>query len=186
MRPIKTAALVATSLLLTLGNSIAAPNLFSKAPTNPATQALTVLEDIEQKAADASERAFLMSRLARGTVRTTQQLPAINALKQDVNDIGKALVALDAQRNELAPWEVKLLDQLTPVAQQLASLTTAEIQTYNEHREVLFGTDYPSKSDQIIAEAKLLHNRIKDTLKLAKDQSEAESLTGKLASEPTN
>ncbi len=66
----------------------------------------------------------------------------LNLAREHINEIGKRLGRLQAIRSEVAPWQQRAIEEIVPVAADLAAHTEAAIQHLNENRNRLLAPEY--------------------------------------------
>jgi hypothetical protein len=66
----------------------------------------------------------------------------LNLAREHINKIGERLDRLQAIKSEVAPWQQRAIEQIVPVAADVATHTEAAIQHLNENRRYLFAPAY--------------------------------------------
>jgi chromosome segregation ATPase len=66
----------------------------------------------------------------------------ISRVREHINSIGDRLDRLQAIKSELAPWQQRAIEQIVPVAANVAAHTEAAIQHLNQNRAYLFAPVY--------------------------------------------
>jgi chromosome segregation ATPase len=66
----------------------------------------------------------------------------LNLAREHINKIGEQLDRLQAIQSEVAPWQQRAIEQIVPVAANVAAHTEAAIQDLNENRTYLFASVY--------------------------------------------
>jgi chromosome segregation ATPase len=66
----------------------------------------------------------------------------LNLAREHINKIGERLDRLQAIKSEVARWQQQAIEQIVPVAADLAAHTEAAIQHLNENRTYLFAPVY--------------------------------------------
>lgn len=81
----------------------------------------------------------------------------LNYVREHVNNIGSRLAQLEDIRASAAPWQQRAIDEITPVAQNLASHTQAAIQQLNTDRSQIRTPIYQDHLASIQDHSKTLH-----------------------------
>lgn len=66
----------------------------------------------------------------------------LNLTREHINKIGEHLDRLQAIKSEVAPWQQRAIEQIVPVAANVAAHTEAAIQHLTENRTYLFAPVY--------------------------------------------
>jgi len=66
----------------------------------------------------------------------------LNLAREQINKIGERLDRLQAIKSEVAPWQQRAIEQIVPIAANVAAHTEAAIQHLNENRTYLFAPVY--------------------------------------------
>ena len=93
-----------------------------------------LLEDAKEKAAALSRDADDMEALIRSDVSWQSHAEMLDRIKEHVNDLGRLVEKLNAERDNAAPWQQKAIDRMMPLMKELASNTTAAINHLKEHQ----------------------------------------------------
>src|SRR5215467_11282706 len=86
------------------------------------------LKDFELRAADAADQAaFLDANTRSPQLGWESYSTRLEALKDDINDMGRLLALLEERHDSLAPSDREVIDRAAPVLRELADNTTAAI-----------------------------------------------------------
>jgi hypothetical protein len=96
------------------------------------SKAKMMLKQVESAAASAASEADHLHSLADKNYSREANREALMSLRDEVNEMGKAISWLNGQRDSLTPTENRTLDTLIPLAQSIASNTSDAIEYFNE------------------------------------------------------
>lgn len=167
MKRVNFLAAAAALTMWSLAPAHAAPK--SKAES-PATGAEATLEQIDVWSAAVSDAAFKLNDMAIRQLDPGGQMEYLDILRVDINKIGSDLKALEAERDSLAPWETKALDQILPLMQDAASNTEKATEIYNSDRQHLWTTAYVGDTERVSQDTEKVATLLHDYLKLEKMQ----------------
>ena len=173
MKRVNFLAASAAILLWSLAPAVGAPKGRAE---SPATQAETVLEQIDGWSAAVADSADHLGSLADRKLDPLSHLDDLDTLRVDINKIGSGLQTLEAERDALAPWEAKVLDQIAPLMHDAADNADKAIQTYNSDRRRLWATSYASDTAQIFNDAERVSSLLHDYLRLEKMQEKEQRI----------
>ena len=126
-----TLALLAAALLMVRLDVQAAPQADNKQADNKEVSQL--LEDIKTQAADLQRDSDELESFTRSNVSWESHAEELNNMKDRINTIGKTISKLQNLRNSASPWQREAIDRIIPVAEKLASNTTAAIEHLNKN-----------------------------------------------------
>lgn len=133
-----------------------------------AKTARTTLEDIRRSAADAAEHSDTYGReVINHQLSNTSQRDQIEAIRADVNRMGKDLALLEAERPNLEPWEREAVDQVQPELHMAAANATEAIDYFNAHGSSRWTVENEQTIGQLTAQTERIATTVKDYLKLA-------------------
>jgi hypothetical protein len=167
MKRSNTLAASAALILWCLAPSYGAPK--SKAES-PATEAEATLEQIDNWSAAIADAADYLHDIAQRRLDPQSHLEGLDLLREDINKIGTDLNVLGAERDALAAWEAKALDQIMPLMLDAADNADKAIQTYNSDRARLWATSYADETAKVSKDAGDVTALLRDYLKLKKTQ----------------
>jgi hypothetical protein len=161
----------------------AGPAVSAPKPINEysSMEARTSFEQIDTWASTVSDDAFQLGAMARSERAPESHLEGLAVLREDINRIGVDLQTLDAKRGSLSEWEVKALNQIMPLMQDVADNAEKAIQTYNSDRQRLWATSYVGDTDTISKDAGEVATLLRNYLNLAKTQQKELQLEHSLA-----
>jgi hypothetical protein len=149
----------------------AGPAVSAPKPINEysSMEARTSFEQIDTWASTVSDDAFQLGAMARSERAPESHLEGLAVLREDINRIGVDLQTLDAKRGSLSEWEVKALNQIMPLMQDVADNAEKAIQTY------------VGDTDTISKDAGEVATLLRNYLNLAKTQQKELQLEHSLA-----
>jgi hypothetical protein len=121
-----TLALLTTVLLIVHPNVQAAPEADNK-------EVSQLLEDIKVQSADLQRDSETLESYTRSGVSWQTHAEELNQMKDRINTIGKTISKLQNLRSSASPWQQEAIDRIIPVAEKLASNTTAAIEHLNKN-----------------------------------------------------
>ena len=120
-----TVALLAAVLLIARLDVQAAPQEDNK-------EVSKLLEDVKMQAADLQRDSDELESFTRSDTSWQSHADELERIKERINTIGKTLSRLQNLRSSASPWQREAIDRIMPVAQKLASNTTAAIEHLNK------------------------------------------------------
>jgi len=91
-----------------------------------------LLEDIKVLAADLQLDSDELEAFSRANVSWESQAAELEAIKERINKIGQTIQKQQNLRSSASPWQQEAIDRIIPVAQKLASNTSAAIEHLNQ------------------------------------------------------
>jgi hypothetical protein len=108
------------------------PNI-QAAPQEDNKEVSKLLEDIKVQAAALDRDSGELESFTRSNVSWQSHATELDLIKDRINAIGKTISRLQELRSNASPWQVEAIDRIIPVAQKLASNTTAAIEHLNKN-----------------------------------------------------
>jgi hypothetical protein len=99
----------------------------------------------------------------------------LNQIKVRVNRIGDRLETLQTIRSIAAPWQLKAIDDLVPVALEVADRTTAAINHLNGNHRYLWAGPYVDHLRAIAALSEQMQGLLYERLKTAEARDKMET-----------
>src|SRR5882762_9005651 len=121
-----------------------------------------LLEDIKVQAADLQRDSDELESFSRSNVSWESHAAELEAIKERINKIGQTIQKLQNMRGSASPWQQEAIDRIIPVAQKLASNTTAAIEHLNRDRSHLQDPQYKQYLTSNAEAARQLSNMVKD------------------------
>ena len=168
------ALLVALFLLPRLPIQAAPPDVGD----NP--QVTKLLEDIEMQAADLQRDSDELESFTHSNVSWESHATELENIKQHINKIGQTIQKLQGMRSSASPWQQEAIDRIIPVAQKLASNTTAAIQHLNQNPSRIQDPRYQEYLRQNAEAATQLSGMVRDFVQYGKTRNTLEALEHRL------
>jgi K+-sensing histidine kinase KdpD len=163
------AALVSTSL-----------HLKAATPPEDNPQVTQLLEDIQAQAADLQRDADELESFTRSPVSWESHATELESIKEHINKIGQTIQKLQGMRDSASPWQQEAIDRIIPVAQKLASNTTAAIERLNRNRSHLQDPQYQQYLKSNADAARALSSMVRDFVDYGKTRNALERLERRL------
>jgi hypothetical protein len=160
-------AFTPAALLVAAGSLYAAPAATNSQPNGPvavvtivtvtpeypaADEASDLLKQLRTEASSLSRDGATLASFNRSGVSATTHQTYLNYVKERVNQTGADLARLEQIRDDAAPWQQKAIDQIVPIARDIASNTQSAILQLNENSNPLMSPGY-AETLQAIAES---------------------------------
>src|SRR5262245_14558498 len=104
-------------------------------PTDPRETFRELEMSARQALNDADQ---LRTFISDAKLSPDSHLVELNALKADVNAMGKELAILDNERTSLSSWEQQAIDKVRPLLKAEAKSADDAIHFFNDHRSYLW------------------------------------------------
>lgn len=166
----------AAAVLMTVAAS-AQTGTLNQAATPTTKDAQNTLELIDQQSSRISNNAFLMNQATDWTDNFAYQSDLLGQLRDEVNQVGRELTALQAERQSLAPWEATAVDQVLPAMHSVAMESTEAINTFNANSGRLFASNYAIETDEVSKDADRAQTLLHDDIRLANLRATESRLT---------
>ena len=169
-----TVAIFATALLIARLDVRAAAD-------HPDNKEITsLLEDIKSQAADLQRDSEELESFTRSDVSWESHADELSRIKERINTIGKTIGKLQELRNSASPWQQEAIDRLIPVAQKLASNTTAAIEHLNKEPSRIHEPQYQQYIKSNAEAARNLAAMVRDFVEYGKTRTTLEAYERKL------
>lgn len=137
--------------------------------TGTHTEALTLLKELRVDAADAAKHASELDSLTRvPTTNWHTHAAQLEAVKEDINQMGRKLAGLEKVRDTAKPWERKAIDEAAPLLRQMADNTEAAVKRLDDLPATLFAQDYQQSVNNLADESGRLSRSVSEVVKFAK------------------
>jgi signal transduction histidine kinase len=181
---------IAPALLIASGSLFAAPSNSTdlKGPVAMVTvitatpqyaadnEASDLLKQIQTQAVQLSNDSATLASFSRSSLSRQSHAAYLNMVKQHINQTGRDLGRLEEIKSYAAPWQQQAINQLVPLAQQVASNTEAAINYLNENPNSLFAPTYAQTLEAIAGSASEMKDRVNDFLDIAATNQKANEL----------
>jgi cytochrome c-type biogenesis protein CcmH/NrfF len=176
-RSLATIALLVATLLMARAGVQAAANDATK-QDNPEISKL--LEDIKSQAFDLKRDSEELEMYTQVDASWQSHAEQLNQMKDRINTIGKTISKLQALRSSASPWQQEAIDRIIPVAQKLASNTTAAIEHLNKNQLRVKTPQYQEYVKSNAEAAANLAALVKDFVEYGKSRTTLEAYERKL------
>lgn len=158
----------ASALVLTFSVALAGTG-----STTEVGEAQRTLQSLKQSAFNvqvASDKlhTFATNRLVSNDTRAT----LLDTIQTRINQMGRDMASLQADRNHLNAWEQKALDQALPLLRDAANNTQQVIGYFNDRQDAVWVGEYRDSAARISRDTGKIATAIGDALKLSKLQLE--------------
>jgi len=172
-RCLGTVALVAAALLIARLDVHAAPPEDNK-------EVSQLLEDIKGQAAALQRDSDELESFTRSDLSWQSHAEELDQIKDRINAIGKTIGKLQNLRSNASPWQREAIDRIIPVAQKLASNTTAAIEHLNKNPQRINDPQYQQYLKSNAEAASNLASLVKDFVEYGKTRTTLEAYERKL------
>ena len=139
-----------------------------------------LLDDIKVQAADLQRDSDELESFSRSNVSWESHAAELEAIKERINKIGQTIQKLQNMRGSASPWQQEAIDRIIPVAQKLASNTTAAIEHLNQSPKRLQDPQYKKYLTSNAEAARQLSNMVRDFVDYGKTRNTLERLEKRL------
>jgi hypothetical protein len=139
-----------------------------------------LLEDIKVQAADLQRDSEELESFTRSNTSWESHAEELNRIKEGINTIGKTIARLQELRNSASPWQQEAIDRIRPVAQKLASNTTAAIEHLNKEPSRIHEPQYQQYIKSNAEAATNLATLVKDFVEYGKTRTNLEAYERRL------
>ena len=131
-------------------------------------EANTIFQDIETDAQSIRTHADRIQSYERGPqLSWASHGDQLNAIRDDVNDMGKKLCRLEVIRGALAPWQQGEVDRIAAIVPLLANETEDAILFGAEHQQVLWLPVYQNDTNSLYENSNKLAQSVNEAVKYA-------------------
>ncbi len=144
-------------------------------------EATDLLKEVQMLSGELHPIADQLTALSRSNVSWVTHGEQLNAVRDNINQIGERLKRLQEIRHVTSPMQQQAIDRVVPIAVDLASHTEAAIGHINEHKGYLFAPAYKDHLTSIVAGVSDMKSSIDLFMDHADTQERLEQLQEKLA-----
>jgi hypothetical protein len=139
-----------------------------------------LLEDIRAQAADLQRDSDELESFSHSQMSWESHAAELEVVKEHINKIGQTIQKLQSMRGSASPWQQEAIDRIIPVAQKLASNTTAAIEHLNRNRTHLQDPEYQQYLRSNAEAASELYNMVKEFVDYGRTRNSLERLEKRL------
>ena len=132
------------------------------------------------QAADLQRDSDTLESFTHSQVSWESHATELENMKEHINKIGQTIQKLQSMRSSASPWQQEAIDRIIPVAQKLASNTTAAIERLNRNRTHLQDPQYQQYLKANAEAARELSSMVKDFVDYGKTRNALEQLEKRL------
>jgi len=173
--------------------SLVVPSLlmFQTTPTQAATtleqEATGTIRDLQGQASALANQADQLRMGISGNENSwDSQLWQLDAIKSDINAMGKELHTLQAERDSLTPWQREAIDRAQLLLKEAAANTNEAIDYFNGNRGHLWTPEYRAYVSNVRKDSEQLSHDLKIDVNLAKVRDREQRLAAAESSAGTS
>lgn len=142
-----------------------------------------IFKDIQSDAQQALNHADKLQSFQGSDLSWQTHASELDALKDEVNDMGAKLCRLEAIRRVVAPWQQAEIDRIAAAVRLMADNTQDAIVFGNAHQEELWLTAYQKYTNNLYNEARMLAHSVGNAVAYANVSKEYRGLRRALGME---
>jgi uncharacterized protein Yka (UPF0111/DUF47 family) len=139
-----------------------------------------LLEDVKAQATDLQRDSDELESFTRSDLSWQSHAEELDRIKERINTIGKTISRLQALENSASPWQREAIERIIPVAQKLASNTTAAIEHLRSNPLKIHEPQYQEYIKSNADAATQLASLIKDFVEYGKTRTTLEAYERRL------
>lgn len=158
---------IASATLITVGLSLGQAG--ARMHHTSTDEARKTLREIEVLAVDVEDQADQLGHISQDqNLSAYSHLTRLNAMKDEVNQMGRELAVLEAERDALPSWEQKAIDDTLPMLKDAAENTGSAIEYFNESRTHLWTPDFRGYANRVYEDSRQIAKSLKSDLRYDK------------------
>lgn len=180
-RSVAAAALLGTALFISplLAAAQAAPEFSSDVDAERAVTA--ELNELHTVMGQLKHDADQLNSLVLSRLHWQTHASQLGQIRDHVNRIGDRLETLHGMRSTAAAWQQAAIDDIVPIAVEVADRTNAAISHLKENRQQLWAPEYADNLRTIAARSHQMDGLLDTHLKIIEARDKLETLQEKLA-----
>jgi len=140
-------------------------------------EARDTLEDMDISAAAVADEADQLVQISQSNQLSAEtHITMLNAIKEDVNRMGREIASLEGERDSLPKWEQRASDKTLPLLKETADNTRKALEYAGQNRTRLWMEDYRNYANTIWRDSGQIAKTLKDYLKYARARGEEQEL----------
>jgi len=139
-----------------------------------------LLEDVKAQATDLQRDSDELESFTRSDLSWQSHAEELDRIKERINTIGKTISRLQALENSASPWQREAIERIIPVAQKLASNTTAAIEHLRSNPLKIHEPQYQEYIKSNAEAATQLASLVKDFVEYGKTRTTLEAYERRL------
>lgn len=144
-------------------------------------QVMNLLKEARSEATRLQVQTEKLESYKSGRLSRVTHGRQLEVTKDHVNELGKLLDKLEARKAETSPWQLKAIEEMRPVLEELADRTTRAIEHVNENPHLIRHTDYHELLTDKSALSAQLADLLDDHVKYGETKAELEELESKVS-----
>ena len=157
-----------STLAVTL--SVAFAGTGSTTESGEAQRTLQTLKQSANNVQVASEKLHTFA--TNSIVSNATRASLLDTIQTRINQMGRDMASLQAERSHLNVWEQKAIDQALPLLKDAASSTEQVIGYFNDRHDSVWAGEYRDSAARISRDTEKIATTIGEALKLSKLQLE--------------
>lgn len=117
-----------------------------------------------------------LASFTRSNLSSQSHATRLNLVRDHINQIGDKLARLQEIRHVTSPWQQRAIEQVVPVAAQMAAHTQAAIEHLNENQGYLFAPAYQDHLEAVAEHADTMSTILAKFLDLGNTQQKLQRL----------
>jgi len=167
---------IASAVLVTLGLSLGqASARMHRAATDDARKTLREMDVLASLVEDEADQLVHVSQ--DPNLSSYSHLTRLDAMKDELNEMGRNLAVLEAERDTLPSWEQQAVDDTLPLLKDAAKNTDNAIDYFNANRSHLWTPEYRGFASKVYDDSSQIAKSLKGYL--THDNGREESVSGK-------
>ncbi len=163
-----TAAMLITLSLPLAQAAIRMPTAITVDDLAKETLTKKALKQVQASATLLANEADQLRMITNAKCSPDLQLAQLTALKNEVNRMGREIGSITVERESLAPWEQRAVNQVEPLLQATAANTESAIKYFSENRDRLWTEAYRDYADRVWQDSEQIAKILKNFLKYDK------------------
>jgi NTP pyrophosphatase (non-canonical NTP hydrolase) len=139
-----------------------------------------LLYQAREQAVGLDKDADTMETFVRSDLDWRTHAAYLDQVKEHINNLGKIVEKLQAERGKASPWQQQTIDRSIPLLQELATNTTNAINHLNQNQIRPVSGDYPTWLRENAETAHELASLISDTIEYGRTRSRLQKLEEQL------
>jgi hypothetical protein len=141
-----------------------------------------ILKDLQVVSSELNQHAETLGTFAnrRGELSWQSHATYLTGVRDSINEFGLLLKELQDMRHLVAPWQQQAIDEIHPVALQVADHTEAAIEHLNEYQGSLWMPAYTERLTSIADHASNMKSTVDHFVEYGEAQRKLERLEDKL------
>lgn len=181
LRTIPAAAVLGVAVFSSPQRAIAAPPQEISVNFNAQDAVTAELKELRSLTSRLNNDAGQLNTLVLAHLHWETHASQLNQIKDHVNRIGDRLEMLRGMRPFAAPWQQEAVDDIMPVALELAERTSAAITHLNQNHQYLWAPQYVDHLRTIADRSDQMQGLLDNHLKLIEARDKIQTLQEKLA-----